>query len=79
MPRAVAEELEESVGDVRESEANATNNDDDETTLGSVILPCRARGMLMDHNFKVRHHEMHLHSISISLVDKHFDCILCNS
>jgi len=30
------------------------SKDDLEKTPGSVIVPCRARGMPMDHNFKVR-------------------------
>jgi hypothetical protein len=39
--------------------ASKSNNDDGngeelEKTPGSVIVPCRARGMPMDHNFKVR-------------------------
>jgi hypothetical protein len=32
----------------------ATDKEELEKTPGSVIVPCRARGMPMDHNFKVR-------------------------
>ena len=34
--------------------ANETSKEELEKTPGSVIVPCRARGMPMDHNFKVR-------------------------
>jgi len=33
--------------------ANDTSKDESRETLGSVVVPCRARGMPMDHNFKV--------------------------
>ena len=33
---------------------NESNKEELEKTPGSVIVPCRARGMPMDHNFKVR-------------------------
>jgi len=34
--------------------AGGPTKEDLEKTPGSVIVPCRARGMPMDHNFKVR-------------------------
>ena len=39
----------------RDSNASAEKSKDDlRKTPGTVIVPCRARGMPMDHNFKVR-------------------------
>jgi hypothetical protein len=48
--------------------APETNKDELEKTPGSVIVPCRARGMPMDHNFKVR--------FPLSLF---FTCCLCKT
>jgi hypothetical protein len=56
-----------------------------EKTPGSVIVPCRARGMPMDHNFKVGWRKIsgtwsksllkHSHSLEISAYIT--DCVLC--
>lgn len=41
----------------REMGTNAASKVEVEKSPGSVIVPCRARGMPMDHNFKVSHRE----------------------
>jgi hypothetical protein len=41
--------------EARDVGTSATSKSEVEKSPGSVIVPCRARGMPMDHNFKVRH------------------------
>jgi hypothetical protein len=42
-------------GEVAAGPAVVVNKEEIEKAPGSVIVPCRARGMPMDHNFKVRY------------------------
>lgn len=50
-------EKEPVVAEARDMGNNAASKVDAEKSPGSVIVPCRARGMPMDHNFKVSHRE----------------------
>jgi hypothetical protein len=48
-----SERLEQTDGRAATRNIGAQDQDDLEKSPGSVIVPCRARGMPMDHNFKV--------------------------
>ncbi|GAX19978.1 hypothetical protein FisN_1Lh547 [Fistulifera solaris] len=45
-------EKEPAAAEVRDTGTSATSKSEVEKSPGSVIVPCRARGMPMDHNFK---------------------------
>lgn len=48
-------------------------------TPGSVVVPCRARGMPMDHNFRVRHDAYWLYYIRHILCIVVYNYIICVS
>lgn len=87
MPRADAPASTSLPGRKKEKEAEveareicmpATNKDEVEKSPGSVIVPCRARGMPMDHNFKVNHRKKDpVCRNHFSLLDFDVDCIFC--
>lgn len=63
--------------------AQDSNKDEIEKAPGSVIVPCRARGMPMDHNFKVSSRSSSLvpcvfHPSDLTFLLSLIDCLLCD-